>query len=107
MRIVATVMVAVTLSLSLAPAEEPKNEKDNKAAPLTTDWLEGRWKSPYLDEEVWFGKDGKGSFDTFHVGDGTFYVLSVPFEYVIDPKTNVVKMTQGKAEIWNRRANHG
>jgi hypothetical protein len=96
----ASFFVFLSLAVSTAPAQAPKKEEDKKSTPITKEWLLGKWRHPKdATVTISFWKDDKGQLSRVSFVNGMFAQTSTGFEFVIDAKTNIVKMDQGKAAI--------
>jgi hypothetical protein len=101
MRLTTCVITVTLLAISSGIGQEPKKDDKTKADPITKEWLVGRWK--HLKDAgvttISFGKDGQGEHTTVWSGidrpNETIH-RSIPFDYVIDAKANVVKIVAKK-----------
>lgn len=97
---IASFLVFLSLTAPTAPAQAPKNDEDKKTTPITKEWLLGTWRHPKdATVTVSFWKNDKGQLSRVSIMNGMFTQTSTGFEFVIDAKTNIVKMDQGKAAI--------
>ncbi len=97
--IVAAVLCSLLLPAAVLRADESKHETE-KSPPITKEWLLGTWQNPKNKTiTLTFRKEGGGTLSVVAFVAGMFSQTNVAFEYVIDAKTNKVKMDQGKAHI--------